>query len=193
MKLHLHSLGLILLALPVALPAATPPAAPPAASTSVTPATPPKTSVPNPLAPRFKQVRDRIEVLFQNRNDVPPPLEPRFNPFRSPTAPAAPTLATAPLPTVGTANAEGASTSPVPPPPANTNLATLQQAVATLKVSGVFEITGKSHLVINARPYKEGDVVQTLVAGETIYLRVREISKRSVTLVLNDAEMTLRF
>ena len=34
---------------------------------------------------------------------------------------------------------------------------------------------------------------QTQVLGEAVYLRVREIGKRSVSLVLNDAEMTLKF
>jgi hypothetical protein len=69
----------------------------------------------------------------------------------------------------------------------------LQQAVATLKVSGVIEIEGRAHLVINARPYKQGEVVQTYVGGDAVYLRIRDISNRSVTLVLNDTEMTLKF
>ena len=183
MNLRRHGLGLVLFALPLALRAADPPLA--------EPPKPAKQSAPNPMAPRFKQVRDRIESLFQNRNDAPPPLEPRFNPFRTPGSVPPPPVATVTTPPP--ANSDGTPAAPVPPPPSSTNLAILQQAVATLKVSGVFEIGGKSHLVINARPYKEGDVVQTLVQGETIYLRVREISKRSVTLVLNDAEMTLRF
>jgi hypothetical protein len=36
-------------------------------------------------------------------------------------------------------------------------------------------------------------VVQTTIAGETVYLRVREIGKRSVILALNDADITLSF
>ena len=184
MKTARSILVLALSALPLGLPliAADPPVAPAAAKS-------PKQSVANPLAPRFKQVRERIDALFEHRVDAPPPVDPRANPFRTPGAAAPATaLANNPTPTPG-----GAEGTPTPPATAPTNLAILQQAVATLKVSGVFEIGGKSHLVINARPYKEGDVVQTLVQGETIYLRVREISKRSVTLVLNDAEMTLRF
>lgn len=178
---------LALRALPLALPAIAADA--PAADAPAAAKAAPKQSVPNPLAPRFKQIREHIDSLFEHRIEAPPPLDPRANPFRTPgaIAPAA-SVANNPTPTPG--SAEGTPTSPAAAP---TNLAILQQAVATLKVSGVFEISGKSHLVINARPYKEGDVVQTLVQGETIYLRVREISKRSVTLVLNDAEMTLRF
>ena len=136
----------------------------------------PKPSVPNPFAPRFKQVRDRIDSLFHHRNETPPPPDARTNPFRVPgsAAPAAP-------------RADGTA------PEAVSNLTRLQESVSTLRVSGVFEIAGRSHLVINARPYKEGDVVQTQVQGEAVYLRIREISRRSVTLELGDAEMTLKF
>ena len=159
------------LALPVALGAA---AAPPKA---------PKPSVPNPLAPRFAQVRERIDALYQHRNAAPPPLDPRENPFRlQGPAPAAP----------GALVAAGRGVGPTAPVSLNA-LGMLQQAVATLKISGVFEIAGRSHLVINARPYKEGDVLQAQVQNEPVYLRVKEISKRSVTLVLNEAEMTLKY
>ena len=144
--------------------------------------TPPKASVPNPFAPRFKQVRDRIDVLFQHRNEPPPPPDARSNPFRTPGA------TPLPAPSAGPKGGETALA-----PDMATDLSLLQQSVATLRVSGVFEIAGRSHLVINARPYKEGDVIQTQVLGEAVYLRVREISKRSVTLELNEAQMTLKF
>ena len=141
------------------------------------PGKPPKQSVPNPLAPRFKQVRERIDALFQNRNAPPPPLEAAQNPFRVP----------------GAVKAAEAGVSGGRAPVLADDLTLLQQAVATLKVSGVFEIGGHSHLVINARPYKQGDVVQTQAQGEKVYLRVKEISKRTVTLTLNEAEMTLKY
>lgn len=168
-----------------ALTAATPP--PPAKSEKAAKGA--RQSAPNPLAPRFAQIRERIDALFHYRNDPPPPPDPRFNPFRlAGTAPPAPVAATPPVRPGGT---------PEPKPAANlgasNSLGILQQAVATLKVSGVFEIGGRSHLVINSRTYKEGDVLQTQVLGEAVYLRVREIGKRSVSLVLNDAEMTLKF
>jgi hypothetical protein len=143
------------------------------------PKTPAKTSTPQPLAPRFKQVRDRIADLYQHRNETPPAPDPALNPFRAPGSVIAP-VGDEPV-------KEERRTPPVG------NLALLQQAAATLKVSGTFEIGGKLHLVINARPYKSGDVVQTQVGGESVYLRVREISRRSVALALHDAEMTLNF
>ncbi len=148
-------------------------------------APPPKSSVAQPLAPRFQQVRERIAALYQHRNEPPPPLDPRYNPFRLPGS--------APLVPAPNAGDPGAEEFITPAPGPGASLALLQQGAATLKVSGIFEIGGQSHLVINARPYKEGDVVQTLVQGETVYLRLKEIAKRSVTLSLNDAEMTLKY
>jgi len=143
------------------------------------PATAPRTSTSQPLAPRFKQVRDRIADLYQHRNETPPAPDPKLNPFRTPGS------------AVVLVGDELVRDMRVPPPAST--LAVLQQAAATLKVSGTFEIGGTSYLVINARPYKSGDIVQTQVGGESVYLRVREISRRSVTLALNDAEMTLKF
>jgi hypothetical protein len=141
------------------------------------PPPPPKPAAPNAFVARFEQVRDRIDALFRRRGEAPPPSDPRFNPFRLPGA------------------AETAAPAAGGPAPvaAGTPQTLLQQAAATLKVSGVFEISGKSHLVINGRPYRQGDVVQAQVQGETVYLRVKDIAKRSVTLALNDAELTLKF
>jgi len=174
MKLLRFIALLVVPAVAAALPAA-------AASAPPAPAPAPKQSVASPLAPRFKQVRERIDALFLHRNAPPAPPDPKHNPFRTPGArPVAPV-------------AEGVAASNAAPPPQADNLGQLQQAVATLKVSGVFEKGGRSHLVINARPYQQGDVVQTLVQGEKVYLRVKDISKRSVTLALHDAELTLKF
>jgi len=144
---------------------------------------------PGSMSPRFKQVQERIAALFQHRNEPPPPVEPRHNPFRPPGSapPAAPASSDTPELPRPSAGSDYSGLSP------GASLALLQQGAATLKVSGIFEIGGRAHLVINARPYKEGDVVQTLVRGETVYLRVKEIAKRSVTLALNEAEMTLKF
>ena len=140
-----------------------------------------KPGVALPQSPRFNQVRARIDALYQHRNEPPPPPNPRANPFRTPGAP---------LPAVTTEPAKG---EPLPPPEPASDLAILEKGASTLKISGIFEIAGKSHLVINARPYKEGDAVPAQVNGETVYLRVRTIARRSVTLALNSAEMTLKF
>ena len=36
-------------------------------------------------------------------------------------------------------------------------------------------------------------MLQTQIQGEPVYMRVRQVSRHSVTVVLNDAEMTLKF
>ncbi len=136
------------------------------------------------ISPRFKQVRERIDALFSNRNDTPAAPDLRFNPFRSPGA------VVEPRPTV--APESSAASEPLPVASA-TDLARLQQAVATLKVSGTFEKDSRLFLVINAKPYKDNDVLQTQVQGEPVYMRVRQVSRHSVTVVLNEAEMTLKF
>ena len=143
-----------------------------------------KSAPPNPLTVRFKQVQERIAALYQHRNAAPLPPDPRFNPFRTPgTAPVMPQKGEGGEPVKGE----------VPDRMPSSNLALLQQGAATLKLGGTLEIGGSARLVINARTYKEGDVVQTQVRGEAIYLRIKEIAGRSVTLSLNDAEMTLKF
>jgi hypothetical protein len=138
-----------------------------------------KSTVTLPQTPRFNQVRARVETLYQHRNETPPPPHPRTNPFRPPGA-------VVPV-------AAGETPKPGLPPEPASDLATLEKGAATLKISGIFEIGGRSHLVINGRPYKEGDVVATQVNGDTVYLRVRTIARRNVTLTLNAAEMTLKF
>ena len=167
---HFCFVSAVALAVGVSLSAAVPTKEPVAAA---------KSTVALPQTPRFNQVRARVEALYQHRNETPPPPNPRNNPFRppGPRAPATPTDRANPT---------------VPTEPA-TDLAILEKGAATLKVSGIFEIAGKSHLVINGRPYKEGDVVPTQINGEAVYLRVRTIGRRNVTLALNSAEMTLKF
>ena len=160
-------------------------ASPLAAAEPVPKAIPGTPAAPPPLSPRFKQVRERIGALYQNRSETPPPPDPRYNPFRPPGV----AIQSAP---VLPASVEPALGEPVPVASA-TDLARLQEAVATLKVSGTFEKDGRLYLVINAKPYKDNDVNQTQVQGEPVYMRVRQVSRRSVTVVLNEAEMTLKF
>lgn len=152
--------------------------APPAPATPE-PAKPPANL---PLSPRFKQVRERIDALFHLRNDAPPAPDPRGNPFR----PAGPSLAPPP----------GAVTPSAPialeTAPAG-DQALLLAAVGTLKITGGVERGGDSLIGINAKLYKKGDVVQAVVQGQPVYLRVREVSGRTATLVLNDAETTVKF
>lgn len=138
-----------------------------------------------PLSPRFQQVRDRIAALFHLRNETPAPPDPRANPFR-PSGPAASVAVATP------GSASPLTLAPEPDQPGG-DLALLQQAVATLKITGVVELRGEAHIGINTKLYKKGDVVQAVAQAQPVYLRVREITRRSATLTLNDAEMTLKF
>jgi hypothetical protein len=148
-----------------------------AEQTPVAPKNPGKGPVVPPLTPRFLQIRDHIDALFHYRNEPPPPPDPRSNPFRA---------AGSTLPVIGENGA------PVPESVIS-DLTLLQQAVAPLKVSGTVEKDNQLQLVINARPYKKNDVVQSQVQGQTVYLRVRELTHHTVTLALNETELTLKF
>jgi hypothetical protein len=165
----------------------------------------PKTAVmaPPPLSPRFQQVRDRIAGLFAHRNETPPNFDPRKSPFRAAGAtPAAAAAATPATPLVSplsqgvpapsrSAAAPAVEAPPVTPP--STELALLQQAVANLKVAGTIQIGGVAHLVINQVPYKEGDVLSAKAKGQPVYLRVKNISRYSYTLSINDVELSVKY
>lgn len=158
----------------------------PAATSSAATSTGTAPAAARPLTPRFQQVRDRIDALFRHRNATPEAPDLRFDPFRpAGAAPASPASALA-------GSEAGASALPVGDAKA-ADLALLQQGAATLKVNGIFEFGGRQHLVVNSRPYKQGDVIQTQVQGQTVYLRVKQIARGSLSLALNEAEMTLKF
>lgn len=179
MKTSRFYLGAFLLGLgglsPFASGAAAPP---PEAAGNKAPAAP-------VLSPRFRLVRERIDDLYRHRNASGPESEQRYDPFRAAGASGAPL----PAASAGSATPGGGASAPTPA----ADLTLLQQAVATLKVSGVVEFGGRQLLAVNSRPYKEGDVIQTQVQGQTVYLRVRQISRTTLTLALNEAEMTLKF
>ncbi len=183
---------------PVADPAPAPSAAPAAESprpgilTAVKAKGPPPVSKtpppPVPLSPRFQQVREKMAALFEARNAPPVPPDPRSNPFRPPgAAPVAP-VAPPPVP-------DGAPPAPIV---VNNDLALLQQAVATLRVKGTVQLGKTIQLVITSAlgkegTYKEGDVINVNLTPDPVHLRVRVITRNSVTLTLGEAEMALKF
>lgn len=140
---------------------------------------PSKPGAPSLPAARFKQVRERADALFAVRNQSPAAPVPAENPLRTASD--------------ATVRPRGAETSVTPVESSPTELVLLQQAVATLRVSGTFEKDGESYFVINSKPYRVGDVVQTVVEGEAAYLRVREISRNGVTLAMGESEVTLKY
>jgi hypothetical protein len=143
------------------------------------PAPAPKAGPAVLMGARFKQTRERIEALYHLRDEAPPPPDPRHNPFRDPEA------APAPGPQRDDA--------PKPAAYAGGKIGLVQQSIAALKLSGVFEVSGRIYGVINGRPYKQGDSIKVSVTGGDVFLVVREISKRSVTLALDGSEITLKF
>ncbi len=156
-------------------------AAPPGAAAKGAPAL--------PMAGRFKQVQDRIAALYQHRNETPPPPSPITNPFRNPGAlvlRSEDPLNSDPNAAKRTALAEG-ETAPL------TDAELLERGAETLKISGIFEMGDKVFVVINARPFKTGDVVQAFVRGEVVFLRIKDIGKRTATFTLNKAETTVTF
>lgn len=135
-----------------------------------------------PLTPRFRQIRDRTNVLFHDRLETPPPPDPRYNPFRAP--------GTVPI-MVATVGNDGSPTM-APAAPSN-DLVTLQQVVATLKIGGTITRQGRLFLTINSGLYKERDIISITVQDQPVHLRVRQITATSVMFSLNDAEYTLKF
>lgn len=131
------------------------------------------------MAARFKQTRERVEALYRIRDEAPPPPDPRYNPFRDPEAGQVP----------GARGEEMATPTLAP----GSKISLVQQSIAALKLSGVFEVSGRIYGVINGRPYKQGDSIKVTVTGGDVFLLVREISKRSVTLALDGSEITLKF
>jgi hypothetical protein len=139
-----------------------------------------KAPPPPPLSPRFIQVRNRIDALYRHRTSSPAPLDPRQNPFRPAGVFVAPVVAP-----------DGRTI--VAPIEQSTDETLLRDAVALLKVGGVFEVGKKQHRVVNGRPYKEGDVIPAQLPGQTVYLRIKALSAKSMTLGLKEAETTINF
>ncbi len=151
-----------------------------------------------PLSPRFQQVRDRIEALLGHRSETPPKFDSRKSPFRPASGGPAALASTA---TTGGASPLSPTTSngPVEAPASSANpaatgdLQLLQLATANLKVAGTIQINNVAHLVINQVPYKEGDVIIARAKGNAIYLRVKNISRYSYTLSLNETELSVKY
>ena len=127
--------------------------------------------------PRFIQSRTRIDALFHYRNAPLPPLDPRQNPFRL-------------------TNDSGAATigSPAALPQGlapDSDEGMLHLGAATLKIGGLVVREGSAQIGINGGLYKEGDVIPARVRGTLVYFRIRHITNDSVTISLNDAELTL--
>jgi hypothetical protein len=131
----------------------------------------------------FQETNNRIEDLFQHRNNPPKPPGPLDDPFRIGDAPLASSLNLS-----GDASSTGAATQL----PASDD-ALLRQAAGGLTFGGILQIGDVQVLVINKTSYKEGGILSVRLQGIPVYLRITSITNNSVTLGLNEARLTLHF
>ncbi|MBI5770500.1 MAG: hypothetical protein HZA93_22170 [Verrucomicrobia bacterium] len=150
-----------------------------------------------PLSPRFLVVRERINLLYGNRDAPPPPIDARHNPFRSQPIAVAPTPAPgsggAPVAPGAPAAPPGTPPTEPAPPPVNPGIALVKQAAALLRVTGFVERDGRTLLNINQALYREGETVKVAVKGQTVLLRIKKLSRTSLTVTLGEAEHTINF
>ena len=130
----------------------------------------------------FQDTNNRIEDLFQHRNNPPKPPGPLDNPFRVGDAPLASSLNL-----TGDASSTGTTQLPA------TDDALLRQAAGGLTFGGLLQIGDVQVLVINKTSYKEGGILSVRLQGNLVYLRITSITNNSVTLGLNEARLTLHF
>jgi hypothetical protein len=130
--------------------------------------------------PRFIQSRTRIDALFHYRNSPQPTPDPRQNPFRMAND------------TSGAQVTPGGAAAPIAPGVApDSDEGMLQLGASTLKIGGYVVKEGSAQIGINSGLYKEGDVIPARVRGVLVYFRIRHITPDSVTISLNDAELTV--
>jgi hypothetical protein len=145
---------------------------------SLTAALSPPPTAPN-FGPRFRQTRERADVLLGHRDGSYPVPDPRANLFQ---APAEASLATQ------TANTPD-------PEPAGSDETLLADAVNALKASrgGFVSLNGIAYLSVGTQRYREGDSLSVPLRSGIIEIRVISIGSKSAILRLNDVEATLRF
>lgn len=126
----------------------------------------------------IKRTQDRIADLYQRHDQRPAPPGERGNPFRI-----GGDVPTNPQPEAGGEKI----------PDASRDELLLRQAAATIKVTGVVNVANRMHIAVDRSTYREGGVIPVQLPGEMVFLRVGEITPRSVVLRLRDAELTIKF
>jgi hypothetical protein len=132
-----------------------------------------------PAADRFAGLKAKIESL----------LNPRLEPAPLPDTPANPfqfivTGLPANLPDTVAAQ---------PMPTTLSDEQILAYAVARLRISGLVERGGVTHLLINSASYKEADLVPLRTSGDTVYyIRLVRIADGMVTFGYNNHALTVK-
>lgn len=133
-----------------------------------------------PGADRFAGLKARIDTL----------LNPRLTPAPLPDKPANPfqfIVTGLPLDTPP----ETVITQPMPTTLDDEQI--LAYAVARLRISGLVERGGVTHLLINSASYKEADLIPLRAGGDTIYyIRLVRIANGAVTFGYNDFALTVK-
>ena len=130
------------------------------------------------LGPRYKQTRERAEILFGHRNGSYPLPDPRVSLFQTPVE-AIPSTQPGKTPV---------------PEPVGSDETRLAEALAALKGGGGFLTTeAGTYLTVGTNRYREGDSLPVSVRSGTVELRIVRISGNSATVALNQTEAVLRF
>jgi hypothetical protein len=130
-----------------------------------------------PAADRFAGLKGKIEILLNPRLDPAPLPDKPANPFQFIVTglPADIPSATIPIPTT------------------LDDQQILAYAVARLRISGLVERGGVTHLLINSASYKEADLVPLRVGGDTVYyIRIVRIADGMVTFGYNDFALVVK-
>lgn len=133
-----------------------------------------------PGADRFGGLKAKIDIL----------LNPRLNPDTLPEKPANPfqfVVTGLPLDTPP----ETVAMQPIPTTLDDEQI--LAYAVARLRISGLVERGGVTHLLINSASYKESDLIPLRAGGDTVYyIRLVRIADGGVTFGYNDHTLTVK-
>jgi len=129
-----------------------------------------------PVNPRFKQVRDKIAVLFHTDAPLSPVADPGSDPFRIGSAGAAPAL-----------DAAGPQTpEPASEPASGSPEEQLRQFVGRLRIGGVSVLNGVARVSIDGTPHRQGDFVKAGDPANPVWLQVARLTSGSVTFRFRD-------
>ena len=132
-----------------------------------------------PAAARIAGLKTKIETLLRPRLDPAPLPDKPANPFQfivtGLPVDIPDTIATQPMPTT------------------LSDEQILAYAVARLRISGLVQRGGVTHLLINSASYKEADLVPLRASGDTVYyIRLVRIADGEVTFGYNDHALTVK-
>ena len=132
-----------------------------------------------PGADRFAGLKGKIDTLLSPRLDPAPLPDKPANPFQfiltGLPVDIPDTIATQPMPTT------------------LSDEQILAYAVARLRISGLVERSGVTHLLINSASYKEADLIPLRASGDTVYyIRLVRIANGEVTFGYNDHALTVK-